>query len=63
MNGDAPPGGNGWPLWRVVMWGMIASLLVLPAVAMCFTPAVNWGAEDFLAAAVLLVGEAPRSNW
>ncbi|NBW76351.1 MAG: hypothetical protein EBR34_11195 [Sphingomonadaceae bacterium] len=35
---------------------MIAALLLVPAVAMQFTPEVNWGVEDFLAAAVLLGG-------
>lgn len=41
---------------RPVMWGVIASLLVLPLVAMRFTHEVNWGVEDFVFAAILLVG-------
>lgn len=41
---------------RLLVWGMIAALLLVPAVAMQFTAEVNWGAEDFLAAAVLLGG-------
>ena len=47
---------NGVAAWRIAMWGTIAFLLVLPAIAMCFTREVNWDAIDFLAAAVLLVG-------
>jgi hypothetical protein len=44
------------PLWRVVLWGAIAALLVLPLVAMQFTSEVDWGPEDFAFAALLLVG-------
>ena len=49
---DGPKG----PLWRVVLWGAIAALLVLPLVAMQFTSEVDWGPEDFAFAALLLVG-------
>jgi len=38
------------------MWGVIAGLLLLPAIAMRFTAEVNWGAEDFAFAAILLIG-------
>ncbi|MFM6950491.1 MAG: hypothetical protein ACKOW1_05670 [Novosphingobium sp.] len=41
---------------RQLLWGLIAALLVLPAVAMQFTSEVNWGPEDFAVAAVLLGG-------
>lgn len=41
---------------RPLMWGAIAALLVLPAVAMQFTHEVSWGAEDFALAALILVG-------
>ncbi|WP_409018555.1 hypothetical protein [Brevundimonas vesicularis] len=41
---------------RPVMWGVIAGLLLLPAIAMRFTAEVNWGAEDFAFAAILLIG-------
>lgn len=44
------------PRTRALLWGLIAALLVLPAVAMQFTREVNWGPEDFAAAAVLLGG-------
>jgi hypothetical protein len=49
-------GGQRFPLWRVAMWGGIAALLLLPAVAMQFTREVAWGPEDFAFAAVLLIG-------
>lgn len=41
---------------RSILWGVIAALLLLPLVAMQFTTEVNWGAEDFVAAAILLGG-------
>jgi hypothetical protein len=41
---------------RPVMWAGFAALLALPLIAMRFTGAVRWGAEDFLAAALLLAG-------
>lgn len=41
---------------RLILWGTIAALLLLPAVAMRFTAEVNWGREDFIAAAILLGG-------
>ncbi|MDQ8027969.1 MAG: hypothetical protein REJ23_04535 [Brevundimonas sp.] len=44
------------PLWRVALWGGIAALLALPAIAMAFTREVAWGPEDFAFAAILLVG-------
>ncbi len=43
-------------LARTLLWGGIATLLALPAIAMLFTTQVNWGSEDFAAAAFLLVG-------
>ncbi len=42
--------------WRLVMWGAIATLLLLPLVAMQLTDEVAWDAADFAAAAALLVG-------
>lgn len=39
---------------RLGGWGMVAALLLLPLIAMQFTSQVNWGAGDFLAAAILL---------
>ena len=41
---------------RLTGWSLAAALLLAPLVAMQFTSAVNWGAEDFLAAALLLGG-------
>lgn len=46
-------GGN---RWRVAGWGLAGAVLLVPLVAMAFTAEMNWGAEDFLAAAVLLGG-------
>ncbi len=48
--------GPGVPLWRVILWGAIAALLVLPLIAMQFTDEVVWGPEDFAFAGVLLIG-------
>lgn len=41
-------------MWRGIMWGTIAVLLLVPALAMRVTPEVNWTASDFVFAAVLL---------
>lgn len=49
-------GGQRLPLWRVAMWGGIATLLLLPAVAMQFTREVAWGPEDFTFAGIVLIG-------
>lgn len=40
--------------WRVLGWSFAVLLLCIPAVAMQFTREVNWGPEDFLAAALLI---------
>lgn len=40
--------------WRPIGWGSAALILLLPAVAMRYTTEIRWGAEDFLAAALLL---------
>lgn len=42
--------------WRIIGWGTILGLILLPAVAMQFTGEVNWTAEDFIAASVMLGG-------
>lgn len=44
------------PRTRMILWGAIAVLLALPAIAMRLTAEVNWGLEDFAAAAILLGG-------
>ena len=41
---------------RPLLWGAAVLLLAIPLVAMQFTGEVNWGAEDFAAAAVLIGG-------
>lgn len=41
---------------RWLAWVAAAILLLAPAVAMQFTAEVDWGAEDFVFAAVMLVG-------
>lgn len=51
-NGGARPLGR----WRFALWGGIAGLILLPAVAMQFTDAVAWTASDFAYFAILLVG-------
>lgn len=45
-------------LWRIAVWGVIAAIILTPAVAMQFTDEVNWTALDFTFAAVLLGGAA-----
>jgi hypothetical protein len=40
--------------WRIAMWGVLAGLLALPAVAMAFTDEVRWDAADFLVMGVML---------
>ena len=41
---------------RVVGWGLVAGLLITPAVAMRFTDAVQWTTSDFVFAGVILIG-------
>lgn len=41
---------------RWIGWTGVAVLLLLPAIAMCFTDAVQWSAGDFLFAALVLGG-------
>lgn len=45
-----------WNYWRISAWCVAAALLLVPLVVMQFTSEVNWGIEDFTAAAVLLGG-------
>lgn len=39
--------------WRVIGWGAVAILLMLPLIAMQFTTEVNWTASDFIFAAAM----------
>ena len=63
-------GRSGFP-WRLIGWGIPLLLLILPAVAMQFTPEVNWSVGDFIFAAIIfgLIGAiielavARSSNW
>lgn len=47
---------GGWRAspWRIIGWGTVALLLLLPLVAMQFTSEVQWTGSDFVFAAVLL---------
>ena len=40
--------------WRVAGWGLLATLLALPAVAMQFTTEVSWTALDFIMMGIML---------
>lgn len=40
--------------WSLAIWGVAASLLVLPAVAMQFTREVDWSAGDFIFMGLML---------
>lgn len=42
----------------LILAAAVVAILAMPAVAMLFTREVAWGAEDFLAAALLLGGGA-----
>jgi hypothetical protein len=39
--------------WRILGWGAAGAILLLPLLAMLVTDEMAWGAEDFLAAALL----------
>lgn len=51
-------GHTGSPInpWRLAGWGVIAGLMVLPAIAMQFTSEVDWTVGDFVLAFVMLGG-------
>ncbi len=57
---------------RRIGWSLAAAVLLVLAVAMIFTTEVNWGAGDFLAAALLpglagfgleVAARLPRQRW
>jgi hypothetical protein len=39
--------------WRPALWTFLGVLLILPAIAMLFTNAVQWTGTDFIAAAAV----------
>jgi hypothetical protein len=41
-------------IWRGILWGTLALLLLTPALAMQFTAEVDWSASDFIIIGVLL---------
>jgi hypothetical protein len=43
-----------WNPWRLAGWGLAASLLILPAVAMNFTPEVKWTVSDFMVMGMMI---------
>ena len=47
--------GERWRGWRIAMWGTAAVLLLLPAVAMRFTGAVDWDGRDFVTIGIMLL--------
>ena len=53
MNGEIAGTRRGNP-WRFVRWGIAAMLLLVPLIAMQFTPEVNWTAEDFIVWGIML---------
>ena len=57
MTGIAQGGERGrFGVIRIILWGAVAFLLILPAVAMRFTDEVDWTASDFVFAAVMFGG-------
>jgi hypothetical protein len=56
MSVVAKRGGSFFNPVRAAAWGAVGLILLTPLVAMQFTQAVAWGPEDFLFAAVLLIG-------
>jgi hypothetical protein len=58
MTGQAETigGGRRGQGWRIALWGGLAALLALPAVAMRFTSEVKWDETDFILMGVLLGG-------
>jgi hypothetical protein len=54
MASKANNGGSGRHIpWRILGWGAVAILILLPLVAMQFSSEVNWTASDFIFAAAM----------
>lgn len=41
-------------MWRTILWGTLALLLLTPALAMQFTAEVDWSGSDFVIMGLLL---------
>jgi hypothetical protein len=54
MAANVESGRRGGIPWRLIGWGIAATLILLPLVAMQFTSEVNWTASDFVFAIVLI---------
>lgn len=54
MTHHEPTDRRGRGRWRIAMWGAAAVLLLLPLVAMQFTPEIVWDQADFAIFGVML---------
>jgi peptidoglycan/LPS O-acetylase OafA/YrhL len=54
MNGHANSATRLRSTWRVILWGGLALLLLIPALAMQVTSEVDWSPSDFLIMGALL---------
>lgn len=54
MAANVESGRRGRIPWRLLGWGIAATLIILPLIAMQFTAEVNWTASDFIFAIVLI---------
>lgn len=52
--GVGGPGPGRIPIWRILGWGTAALLILMPWLAMQFTPEVRWEANDFILATVVI---------
>jgi hypothetical protein len=50
--------GGGWHRspWRIATWALAVLILLLPVIIMQVTDEMNWGLEDFIVAAILILG-------
>lgn len=53
MTVSASPRAANFRRWRPALWTFLGVLLILPAIAMLFTNAVQWTGTDFIAAAAV----------